>query len=120
MNAIKRLGLATAIFASLGASPIQAQTLVRPPAYVWFYDNRDDDRDFPTNGVFPGDFAANPLTAGIGAAGIFGSLPAHGHDYPPQAVIAFQQHQNYCARRYRSYDPASGTFIGRDHLRHRC
>jgi len=26
----------------------------------------------------------------------------------------------YCARRYRSYDPASGTFLGNDGLRHPC
>jgi hypothetical protein len=26
----------------------------------------------------------------------------------------------YCARRYRSYDPASGTFLGYDGLRHSC
>ena len=26
----------------------------------------------------------------------------------------------YCSRRYRSYDPASGTFLGYDGLRHSC
>jgi hypothetical protein len=26
----------------------------------------------------------------------------------------------YCARRYRSYDPGSGTFLGNDGLRHSC
>ena len=26
----------------------------------------------------------------------------------------------YCARRYRSYDPASGTFLGYDGVRHPC
>ena len=26
----------------------------------------------------------------------------------------------YCTRRYRSYDPASGTFLGNDGLRHPC
>ena len=25
-----------------------------------------------------------------------------------------------CAQRYRSYDPASGTFLGRDRRRHSC
>jgi hypothetical protein len=28
--------------------------------------------------------------------------------------------EDYCARRYRSYDPASGTFLGYDGLRHPC
>jgi hypothetical protein len=27
---------------------------------------------------------------------------------------------SYCAQRYRSYDPASGTFLGYDGLRHPC
>ena len=26
----------------------------------------------------------------------------------------------YCAQRYRSYDPASGTYLGYDGLRHLC
>ena len=26
----------------------------------------------------------------------------------------------YCAQRYRSYDPASGTYLGNDGLRHAC
>jgi hypothetical protein len=28
--------------------------------------------------------------------------------------------EGYCARRYRSYDPASGTYLGFDGLRHPC
>jgi hypothetical protein len=28
--------------------------------------------------------------------------------------------EDYCARRYRSYDPASGTYLGFDGLRHPC
>jgi len=28
--------------------------------------------------------------------------------------------QSYCARRYRSYDPGSGTYLGYDGFRHRC
>ena len=27
---------------------------------------------------------------------------------------------SYCAQRYRSYDPGSGTYLGRDGLRHPC
>lgn len=54
-------------------------------ASFFFYDNRDDQRDFPTNGVFPGNFAANPLFAGVGAAGWLGSNPQHqAAPYPSQ------------------------------------
>ena len=31
-----------------------------------------------------------------------------------------QQHVSYCAQRYRSYDPASDTFQGRDGRRYAC
>jgi BA14K-like protein len=30
------------------------------------------------------------------------------------------QGDTYCAQRYRSYDPASGTFMGYDGQRHPC
>ncbi len=41
----------------------------------WYYDGRGDNRDFPANGTFPGNFAVDPANAAIGAAGIFGSTP---------------------------------------------
>jgi BA14K-like protein len=83
---------------------------------VW-YDGRDDVRDFPTNGFFPGDFAADPWSAAIGAAGLFGSTPTSNYYYPPQGSSG---DQTWCARRYRSYDPASGTYLGHDGMRRRC
>jgi hypothetical protein len=30
------------------------------------------------------------------------------------------QDAGYCAQRYRSYDPASGTYLGNDGRRHPC
>ena len=33
---------------------------------AWYYDNRDDTRDFQNNGFFPGDFAAHPPSAWMG------------------------------------------------------
>ncbi len=54
---------------------------------------------------------------GAVAAGILGGLFLG-------AVIANQAQQNrsveYCVRRYRSYDPRSGTYLGYDGYRHRC
>jgi hypothetical protein len=83
---------------------------------IW-YDGRDDVRDFPTNGFFPGDFAADPWGAAIGAAGLFGSTPTSNYYYPPQVSSG---DQTWCRQRYRSYDPASGSFLGRDGVRRRC
>jgi hypothetical protein len=88
---------------------------------AWSFDGRDDGRDFPTNGFFPGNFAADPPGAAIGAAGLYGSTPWHSAlPYPSQVIFGPAGDHTYCARRYRSYDPASGTFVGADGARHRC
>jgi hypothetical protein len=117
---------AACLLALLAATAVRAQDLgLRPLRYGntsgWYYDNRDDDRDVPTNGFFPGNFTADPSTAWLGAAGVVGGnsyrspLP-----YPSQVVIGPALPQNGCAQRYRSYDPASGSYLGRDGQRHRC
>jgi BA14K-like protein len=115
------------IFALWAASPALAQNIAAAASGglqsnvragtlhdVWF-DGRDDVRDFPNNGFFPGDFAADPVGAAIGAAGIFGSRPVTNY-YAPQP----QPEQAWCAHRYRSYDWDSGTILGRDGLRRHC
>jgi hypothetical protein len=110
------------VLACLATAPALAQSAVRYGTTTgWYYDNRDDDRDFPTNGSFPGNFAAYPSAAWIGAAGLFGSNPQHSAlPYPSQVVIGPARDQSHCARRYRSYDPSSNTFLGRDGVRHSC
>lgn len=54
---------------------------------------------------------------GAVAAGVIGGLIVG-------AIIAGeaqrQQAASYCARRYRSYDPYSRTFVGRDGRRYHC
>ena len=85
------------------------------PYTARYYDGRDDRRDFPNNGFFPGDFAANPGYAAIGAAGLFGFTPEHA---PPQFVDG--AYQTGCARRHRSYNAANGYFVGYDGVRYRC
>jgi hypothetical protein len=92
----------------------------------WSFDIRDDDRDSTSNGFFPGNFAANPSVAWIGAAGLLGSNPRRSATpYPSQVVFGPPINgptasQDSCRRRYRSYDPASGTFRGKDGARHSC
>jgi hypothetical protein len=125
MKQFSTLILTVAILFASAHAPLLAQDRAPAgPVYrhdVWYFDGRDDDRDFPTNGFFPGDFAANPVDALFGVAGIFGSNPAHApYRYPSQAAVEPSREQIDCARRYRSYDPVSGTFLGADHLRHRC
>jgi hypothetical protein len=38
----------------------------------------------------------------------------------PGYVVSSAVDPNYCAQRYRSWDPASGTYLGFDGLRHPC
>jgi hypothetical protein len=117
--------LAAIAFALLAATPALAQDLgLRPLRYgetsPWSYDGRDDDRDMPTNGFFPGNFTSDPSTAWLGAAGIFaGNSERSVLPYPSQVVIGVAPNQPFCAR-YRSFDPASRTYVGRDGLRHPC
>jgi hypothetical protein len=120
-----RFKISAIALALLAATPVLAQDLgVRPLRYGetsgWYFDGRDDDRDMPTNGYFPGNFTADPSTAWLGAAGIFaGNSYRSPLPYPSQVVIGVAPNQPFCAR-YRSYDPASRTYLGRDGLRHPC
>jgi hypothetical protein len=97
--------------------PAGKRPFLRRDSYynAWYYDGRDDQRDFPTNGFFPGDFAADPAHAAIGAAGLFGFTPEHAG---ARRVDGYYQAD--CARRYRSYNPATGYFTGHDGTRYRC
>ena len=44
----------------------------------------------------------------------------HGNTVYLAGQVANQSAVAYCAQRYRSYDPASGTYLGYDGLRHPC
>lgn len=75
-----RIATATVFLACLTMAPVFAQDYGRPVLRYgdtsgWYYDGRDDNRDFPTNGLFPGNFATNPANAWIGAAGISEARP---------------------------------------------
>ncbi len=61
---------------------------------------------------------------GVGAlvGGLVGGAIIAGAAAQQNAAAAQQQqqHVSYCAQRYRSYDPASDTFQGRDGRRYAC
>ena len=111
--------LAAPVFAGDGYGP-------RPLRYGhtspwWTFDARNDDRDVPTNGIFPGNFAANPPAASVGSAGWLESNPYRSpQPYPSQVYFGPPSDTSLCARRYRSYDPASHTYLGKDGVRHAC
>lgn len=109
--------LATAKNKARSSASVESKT--RPPFLrrdtpptIRDYDNRDDTRDFQANGVFPGDFAARPGLAWLGAAGIIAAAPStSGSHFGPI----------YCTRRYyRAHNPRPGYFQGDDGAWYRC
>ena len=68
----------------------------------WSFDARNDDRDFPNNGFFPGNFAADPWQASIGAAGFLESNPYRSPwRYPSEVYFRPAGDQVTCARRVK-------------------
>lgn len=80
-------------------------------------------------GFWPG-FAAGAAIGGLGSYAYYGgdyyNDPYYDDSYyDDSATVAVVpdgggDSSAYCAQRYRSYDPASGTYLGYDGLRHPC
>jgi hypothetical protein len=103
MTRFKILG-AAAILSLISATPVFAQAAIQEPgAFAFYYPNNDvlnGGRPTPAAGLNP----QMPL--------LFGSNP--------YAAMEDSTDGASCAARYRSYDPASGTFLGHDGRRHAC
>ena len=57
---------------------------------------------------------AAPYYDGYGYDG-YGDVDAYAYEAPvDDSAVA------YCVQRFRSYDPASGTYLGNDGYRHSC
>ncbi|MGY4259630.1 hypothetical protein ACVI1L_006698 [Bradyrhizobium sp. USDA 4516] len=100
MIAMRGLIACAAIALSVAAASAQQRPLRYGSAGGAYFDGRDDDRDFRSNGYFPGNFAADPFSA----AGLFGSTPWHSaRPYPSQVVFGApcQDCRPHRARRHR-------------------
>jgi BA14K-like protein len=95
MTSFKTLG-AAAILSMMIATPLFAQSAIDEPGEYSFY-HPDSDRETT------GTFASVPFGESHASASVSGTADG-----------------SSCAQRYRSYDPASGTFLGRDGVRHSC
>jgi len=86
-----RMMIAAATLAALFAAPATSQDypVIRYGSTSAFhFDARNDRRDVPTNGFFPGNFATDPPAASIGAAGFLESNPYRSpRPYPSQAIF---------------------------------
>jgi hypothetical protein len=102
MTRFKILG-AAAMLSMITATPLFAQAAIQEPGAYAFYH--------PNGGVRETGRTWSAETAGAmvpyGSRGAYASMDARAST-------------SSCARRYRSWDPASGTFLGRDGNRHRC
>jgi hypothetical protein len=92
---------AAALLSTMTLTPVFAQAAIQEPgAFAFSHPNAD-----VLNGGAPTPEAA------LASA-------------PPAASEAYAAMERgnaaFCAQRYRSYDPASGTFLGYDGRRHRC
>jgi BA14K-like protein len=69
-------------------------------------------------------FVAGALIGGALAAPYYdygyGPGPYYGYPAPAYAGGPGPDTTAYCAQRYRSYDPGSGTYLGYDGVRHPC
>jgi len=68
---------------------------------------------------YGGAAAAGALGLATGAI-IGGAIAQQQQQAAPVYVQPGGGAYDYCAQRYRSYDPASGTYLGYDGLRHPC
>jgi hypothetical protein len=99
MTPSDKIVLGTALLLSIvsslaTASPSAAQDFSRPvlryghTSSFWFFDGRDDNRDFRNNAVFPGNFAGDPLSASIGIEGFLaGNSRRSPEPYPSQVIM---------------------------------
>jgi hypothetical protein len=89
-----RMMIAAAALAALPAGPAPAQDngVIRyGNTSAFHFDARNDDRDIPTNGFFPGNFATDPPLASIGAAGFLESNPYRSpRPYPSQVIFPWR------------------------------
>jgi hypothetical protein len=127
MTRLKLLA-ATALLSATTASPVLAQEGAMGPGYraPTYYNQRYQDqrrryrRDdgYWDNGFAPLDAAAGVVDGAVDTAGAIATAPFRAMEGGSYAMM--QGDANYCAQRYRSYDPRSGTFMGYDGRRHPC
>ena len=95
---------AAAILSLMFATPVFAQAAIQEPGlFAFYYPNNDvlnGGRPTPAAGLD----ARTPVLLGSG-----GPITMDG-----------RANGASCAQRYRSYDPASATFLGNDGRRHEC
>jgi BA14K-like protein len=131
MTRLKLLGAAALLSATI-ASPVLAQEGAMGPGYRYgqpartYYDQGyrdqgywDDNAGYRDDGFAPLDAAAGVVNGAVNTAGAIATAPFRAMD-GDRSYAMMQGDASYCAQRYRSFDPQSGTFMGYDGRRHPC
>jgi len=104
----KALGT-VALLSTAIATPVFAQAAIQEPgAYAFYHPNGDV---LEANRPWPREPAGAMASAPFAGSGSYAYMDGGANDGSSASS---------CARRYRSYDPASGTFLGYDGIRHPC
>jgi hypothetical protein len=97
---------AAVILSMVSTTPVFAQAAVQEPGAYSFY--HPDGDVLEANRPWPrGSSGAPPASVPFGSSGSYAYMNA-------------SPNSSACAQRYRSYDPASGTYLGYDGNRHPC
>jgi len=80
----------------------------------WHHRGGWGHRGYYNRGYHRG-YGWGPAIGGLAAGAIIGGAIANS-----QAQAGMADADAYCSQRYRSYDPASGTYLGYDGNRHSC
>ena len=124
-----RLKILAAAAALLVATPVVAQEMrtgtwgpdpLYADDYGYGYDQGYDGYydNYQRNDFWPGRVAGDVVGGAIGTADAIATAPFRALSGNPSYAMGADA--SYCAQRYRSYDPASGTFMGYDGRRHPC
>jgi hypothetical protein len=131
MTRLKWLGAAALLSATI-ASPVLAQEGAMGPGYRYgqpaptYYDQGyrnqgywNDNRGQWDSGFAPLDAAEGVVDGAVNTAGAIATAPFRAMQGEGSYAM-MQGDASYCAQRYRSFDPQSGTFMGYDGRRHPC
>jgi hypothetical protein len=118
-----KLKILTAAVVLLAATPVVAQEMggaYGPGPGPSYYNGYDDGYygNYRRDEFWPGRVADDVVGGAIGTADAIATAPFRALD--GNASYDMGPDDTYCAQRYRSYDPASGTFMGYDGRRHPC
>ncbi|MBR0992413.1 BA14K family protein [Bradyrhizobium japonicum] len=119
--------LVTPVTAAPASSALMLRGMVAPSSIETVQYRHRHGGHYGGPGVGIGAAIAGALIGGaiIGATqpyyGYYGYGPGYyGPAYGAPAPYVGVDAVDYCARRFRSYDPYSGTYLGYDGLRHPC